>query len=81
MCDRIIEDIVGVTETLIVADVIDIEALAHPDAHLSLNEKISRKNAGKTLNAGVANKEKANGLKTKMDEHKAGEGVFKRGSC
>lgn len=81
MCDRIIEDIVSVTESLMVADNVDIEALANPDAHLTLNEKIGRKNAGKTLNAGVANKEKAHGLKAKMEEHKAGDGVFKRGSC
>ena len=81
MCDRLIEDIVGVTETLMVADVVDIEAFAHPDAHLSLNEKLTRVSLGKDGNVGVANQEKAAELKTKMEEHKAGDGVFKRGSC
>jgi len=72
---------VGVTETLMVADVVDLEAYAHPDAHLSLNEKLTRVSLGKNANAGIANQEKAAGLKTKMEEHKAGDGVFKRGSC
>lgn len=71
----------GVTETLMVADVVDIEAFAHPDAHLSLNEKLTRVSLGKDGNVGVANQEKAAELKTKMEEHKAGDGVFKRGSC
>lgn len=81
MCDRLIEDIVGVTETLMVADAIDIEAYAHPDAKLTLNDKISRANAGKDSHVGVATKDKANHLKTKLAEHQAGDGVFKRGSC
>ena len=64
-----------------VADAVDMEAYAHPDAHLSLNEKLTRVSLGKNANAGIANQEKAAGLKTKMEEHKAGDGVFKRGSC
>ena len=71
----------GVTETLLVADTVDLQAFAHPDAHLSLNDKISRVNLGKSVNAGIANQEKAAGLKAKIEEHKAGDGVFKRGSC
>jgi hypothetical protein len=81
MCDRLLEDIVGVTETLMISDIVELEAYAHPDAHLSLNEKMSKANLGKPIHAGVASKEKAAGLKTKMEEHKAGDGVFKRGSC
>ena len=81
MCDRLIEDIVGVTETLMVADVVDIEAYAHPDARLSLNEKIRRFSLGMDPHSGVAMQEKLAELKSKMEEHKAGDGVFKRGSC
>ena len=81
MCDRLIEDIVAVTETLMVADVVDIEAYAHPDARLTLNDKISRANAGKDSNVGVARKEKINRLRDKLIEHLAGDGIFRRGSC
>jgi hypothetical protein len=81
MCDRLIEDIVGVTESLMVADLVDIEAYAHPDAKLTLNEKMTRSDKGVHGNVGVAKKDKAAELKAKMEEHKAGEGVFKRGSC
>jgi hypothetical protein len=81
MCDRLIEDIVAVTESLIVSDVVDIEALAHPDAKLSVNDKLDRINQGLDSHAGIAQKDKASALKTKLAEHQAGDGVFKRGAC
>ena len=81
MSDRLIEDIVGVTESLMVADRVDIEAFAHPDAQLSLNEKIRRFSLGMDSHAGIASQEKLEHLKNKMEEHKAGDGIFKRGSC
>ena len=81
MCDRLIEDIVAVTENLIVADVVDIEAYAHPDAKLTLNDKIDRANKGLESHSGVAHQDKMSNLKTKLAEHQAGDGVFKRGAC
>jgi hypothetical protein len=81
MCDRLIEDIVAVTETLMVADVVDIEAYAHPDAKLTLNDKITRSNAGLAGHAGVARQEKISNMRRKMSEHRSGDGVFKRGAC
>jgi hypothetical protein len=81
MCDRLIEDIVAVTETLMVADVVDLEAFAHPDGRLTLNDKISRANEGKDSHYGIARKDKANNLRSKLIEHLAGDGVFRRGSC
>ena len=45
MVDKLIEDIVEVTETLMVADEVDIEAFAHPDAKfLCMNELRRRRN-------------------------------------
>ena len=81
MCDRLIEDIVNVTESLMVADIVDIEAYAHPDAKLTLNEKIRRFSMGLDANAGVARKEKMQDFKDKLAEHQSGDGVFKRGTC
>jgi hypothetical protein len=81
MVDRLIEDIVSVTESLMVADQVVIEAFAHPDAKLTVNEKLHRHKKGFNTHAGIAHQDKASNLKTKMEEHKAGEGVFKRGTC
>jgi hypothetical protein len=81
LTDRLIEDIVAVTETLMVSDLVDIEAFAHPDAKLSVNDKIARMNEGKETHAGKARQEKVNNLRTKIAEHQSGDGVFKRGSC
>jgi hypothetical protein len=81
MCDRLIEDIVAVTETLMVSDAIDIEAFAHPDAKLTVNDKIDRSNAGLESHAGVARLDKVKNLRQALADHQAGEGVFKRGSC
>ena len=81
MCDRLIEDIVAVTETLMVADIVDIEAYAHPDAKLTVNDKIARANKGLENHAGVARQDKVNNLRTKLADHQAGDGVFKRGTC
>ena len=81
MCDRLIEDIVAVTETLMVADTIDIEAFAHPDGRLTLNDKISRASTGKDSNFGVARQEKVNNMRARLGKHLAGHGIFRRGSC
>lgn len=81
MCDRLIEDIVSVTETLMVADQIDIEAYAHPDAKLTMNDKIARHKKGLDSHAGKAGLDKVANLREKLDEHQQGEGVFKRGTC
>lgn len=81
MCDRLIEDIVAVTESLMVADTVDIEAYAHPDAKLSVNDKITRANKGLDGHAGVARKDKLKHLKARLAHHQAGSGVFKRGAC
>lgn len=69
------------TETLLVADAVEIEAYAHPDAKLNVNDKIKRENLGLSANAGEARKEKAKDFRDKMAEHQAGDGVFKRGAC
>jgi len=81
MCDRLIEDIVTVTETLMVSDTMEIEAYAHPDAKLTLNDKIARANKGLEGHAGIAGQEKVNNLRAKLAIHQAGYGVFKRGTC
>jgi hypothetical protein len=81
MCDLLIEDVIAVTETLMVADVVDIEAYAHPDAKLSLNYKICMASLGLEENARVSWKQKVDELRSKMAERRDGDGVFKRGSC
>jgi hypothetical protein len=80
MCDLLLEDIVAAVETLMVADVVDIEAFAHPDAKLSLNDKVGLAAVGATLHHGHAKREKARKFKNSMQEQKE-SGVFKRGSC
>jgi hypothetical protein len=81
LCDRFVEDIIAVTECLMVADRVDIEAYSHPDAQPSLNDKITRANEGKTGHYGHASKDKLHHLKHALSKHKDSEGVFKRGSC
>jgi hypothetical protein len=80
MVDKLIEDIVEVTETLMAADPVDLEAFAHPDAKPTLNERIAggQQNWG---GWGKWGKEKAEEFRRKMDEQKKGDGVFKRGVC
>jgi len=80
MVDKLIEDIVEVTETLMAADPVDIEAFAHPDAKPTLNERIAggKENWG---GWGKWGKQKADQFRKKMEEQKKGDGVFKRGVC
>jgi len=70
-----------VTESLMVADAVDLEAYAHPDAKLTLNDKIERANAGKDDHFGKAHKEKAHRFKLSLHKQQQCEGVFKRGAC
>ena len=80
MIDRLVEDIVEVTETLMSADSIDVEALAHPASKpTTLHEKMG----GKTKWGGWGQwgKEKADEFRGKMMEQQKGLGVFKRGVC
>lgn len=80
MCDRLIEDIVSVTETLMVSDIVDLEAYAHPDAKLTVNEKLDRANAGLDDHAGRATHEKITDLRKALRRHQE-MGLFRRGSC
>ena len=64
-----------------VADRVELEAYAHPDAQPNLNDKIARANAGKTGHYGHASKDKMHHLKHALHKQQNGEGVFKRGSC
>ena len=80
MVDRLIEDIVEVTETLMNSDEVDIEALAHPCAKPTLNERLEAKEAGGGW--GKWGKQKAEKFRAKMREQQYGSsGVFKRGVC
>jgi len=81
MSDRLIEDIVAVTETLMVADNVDIEALAHPDAKLTVNDKIDRNNKGLSNHAGHARHDKIKHLKKTLKAQQEGDGVYKRTAC
>lgn len=82
MCDELIEDVVGVTETLMTADQIDIDAYAHPDAVITLNDKIKRLRLGNSeAGLGQARREKARDYWEKIREHVAGQGIFRRGVC
>jgi hypothetical protein len=79
MVDKLVEDIVEVTETLMDADEVDLQAFAHPDTKPTLNERISagRENWG---GWGKWGKEKADEFRAKMREQRE-TGVFKRGVC
>ena len=79
MVDRLIEDIVEVTETLMDADEVDIEAFAHANAKPTLNERIQEKE--KWVGWGKWGKKKAEEFRAKMREQQQGGGVFKRGVC
>jgi hypothetical protein len=81
MCDELIEDIVSVTETLMAADQFEVDAFAHPDSVITLNDKITRLRLGKDNSLGEARREKARDYWAKVREHAAGRGVFKRGVC
>ena len=79
MVDKLIEDIVEVTETLMVADEIDIEAFAHPNTKPSLHERLDKKEEwGGWGKWGI---KKANEFRAKMSEQQKGDGVYKRGVC
>jgi len=79
MVDKLVEDIIEVTETLMDADEVDLEAFAHPQSKPTLNERIAggRENWG---GWGKWGKEKAEEFRAKMREQKE-SGVFKRGVC
>jgi hypothetical protein len=79
MIDRLVEDIVEVTETLIAADLVDIEALAHPAEKPSLHERLTGQH--KWRGWGKWGKEKADEFRAKMKEQQNGPGVFRRGVC
>jgi hypothetical protein len=78
MVDKLIEDIVEVTETLMDADEVDIEAFAHLNTK-SLNERLPAKE--KWGGWGKWGKLKADEFRAKMKEQQLGVGVFKRGVC
>lgn len=80
MVDRLVEDIVEVTETLITADAVDVEALARPPSKpTTLHERMT----GKTEWGGWGQwgKQKADEFRAKMTEQQQGAGVYKRGVC
>jgi glutamate decarboxylase len=79
MVDKLIEDIVEVTETLMAADVVDIEAFAHPDTKPTLNMRIAG-GEGKWAGWGKWGKEKAEEFRSKMREQEK-NGLFRRGVC
>ena len=79
MLDKLIEDIVEVTETLMGADKIDIDAFVNPNAKPTSSERINMKE--KWAGWGNWGKEKADEFRAKMKEHTRGHGVFKRGVC
>jgi hypothetical protein len=82
MVDKLIEDIVEVTETLMCADEVDLEAFAHPDQKPTLNERIKGgKDKEKWGGWGKWGKEKADEFRGKMKEQQNSDGVFKRGVC
>lgn len=79
MVDKLIEDIVEVTETLIAADEVDIEAFAHLHSKANLHERLEAKeNWG---GWGKWGKQKADEFRAKMREQQQGGGIFKRGVC
>lgn len=79
MVDKLIEDIVEVTETLMNADEVDIEAFAHPYAKPVFNKQLGENEEW----AGWGNwgKHKAAEFKDKMKQQQHGYGIFKRGVC
>jgi hypothetical protein len=79
MVDLLVEDIVEVTETLIDAEDVDIEALAHPNPKPTLNERLHGDE--KWGGWGKWGKQKAEEYRAKMKEHKEGPGLFRRGVC
>jgi hypothetical protein len=81
LCDRFVEDIVSVTESLMVADAVELEAYAHPDGKLSLNDKVANANAGNNAHYGHARKAKHHHFKAALQQQQNGDGVFKRGTC
>jgi len=76
MVDKLIEDIVEVTETLMTADPVDIEAFAHPDTKPTLNERIAggKENWG---GWGKWGKEKADQFRKKRETESSREEFVK----
>ena len=79
MVDLLVEDIVEVTETLMDAEDVDIEAFAHPNSKPTLNERIQ--GDAKWGGWGKWGRQKAEEYRQKMREHQDGPGLFKRGVC
>ena len=79
MVDKLVEDIVEVTETLMDADDVDIEAFAHPATKPTLNERIQSDQEWGGF--GKWGRQKAEEYRSKIKEHQAGPGLFKRGVC
>jgi hypothetical protein len=79
LVDKLVEDIIEVTETLMSADEVDLQAFAHPDIKPSLNERLSD-GPGKWGGWGKWGKGKADEFRAKMNEQRQ-TGVFKRAAC
>jgi hypothetical protein len=79
MVDKLIEDIVEVTETLMEADEVDIQALAQAQNKPTLNERTGENKADFDGYAKWG-KHKAHKHRQKMKEQQS-TGVFKRGTC
>ena len=79
MVDRLVEDIIEATETLIEADVVDIEALARPHSKPMLVERMSADDAH-WEGWGKWGKLKADEFRDKMEKQQV-KGIYKRGVC
>ena len=79
MVDKLVEDIVEVTEILMSADEVDIEAFARPNRKPTLHERIDGKE--KWGGWGKWAKQKVEEFRAKMKEQQHGKGIFKRGVC
>jgi hypothetical protein len=80
LADKLIEDIVEVTETLMDSDQVDIDALAHVPLKPSLNERAGHGKHHKWGGYNKWKKHKEHERQAKMKEQEE-SGVFKRGVC
>ena len=78
MVDKLIEDIVEVTETLMDADEVDLQAYTHPVTKPTLTERAL--GGEKWGGWGKWGQENARKFRAKMDKQRE-TGVFKRGVC
>jgi len=78
MVDKLVEDITEVTETLMTADEVDLQAFAHPTTMPTLNER--HEQGEHWVGWGEWKKQKAAEHRAKMEEQRQ-TGVFKRGVC